>query len=84
MKAHKLTNVDLKGRTGKVRTGELNEKFGQVLLDGENDFLITAHLPEGHEPVPRDTEVLVVGGPDDEGVYVVRPLSEGGPEISNS
>lgn len=84
MKAHTLTHIDLKGRTGKVRTGEINEKFGQVQLDGDSDYLINAHLPEGHEPVGRDTEVLVIDGPNEQGLYIVRPLSEGGPEISNS
>lgn len=84
MKAHTLTHIDLKGRTGKIRTGDINEKFGQVQLDGDSDYLINAHLPEGHEPLPRHTEVLVIGGPDENGLYVVRPLDKGdAEEVSN-
>jgi hypothetical protein len=65
------------GREGSVRSKELDDRSGQVELDGDDSILLNARIPEGHAPLPRGARVLVVGEQDEKGRYLVRELASG-------
>lgn len=65
--------IALIGRTGFVRTGVIDEKYGQIVVENRGaPIVLGARIADGAEPIPRNTTVLVVSRDDSSGLYVVR------------
>lgn len=65
------------GRTGVVRSGELTEEGGQVIIEEKGDQLfLNARLMPDAPPLARGAEVLVYKYDKDSGIYYVRSLAE--------
>lgn len=70
-------NRPVVGRTGKVRSGKLTEKGGQVLIEEKGDQLfLNARLMAGSDPLERGAEVLIYKYDQESGIYYVRCLNE--------
>jgi hypothetical protein len=65
------------GRTGVVRTAQVNEREGQVEVENAGaPLLLNARIAADSAPLPRGTAVLVIRYNDSTGIYIVRPLTE--------
>jgi hypothetical protein len=65
------------GRTGVVRTAQVNEREGQVEVENAGaPLLLNARTATGSPPLPRGTSVLVIRYDDSTGLYIVRSLTE--------
>ena len=77
MKKGGVENRPVVGRTGKVRSGQLTEESGQVLVEEKGDQLfLNARLMAGSKPLPRGSEVLIYNYDQETGIYYVRTLNE--------
>ena len=64
------------GRSGKVRSHELDEQSGQVEIEEKGEvILINARLADGSEPLSQGAEVIVYDYNDERGIYYVRHLT---------
>jgi len=65
------------GRTGVVRTAQVNEREGQVEVENAGaPLLLNARIAAGSPPLSRGTSVLVIRYDDSTGLYIVRSLTE--------
>ena len=65
------------GRTGVVRTAQVNEREGQVEVENAGaPLLLNARTAAGSAPLSRGTTVLVIRYDDSTGIYIVRSLTE--------
>lgn len=68
--------ADLVGETGRVKTGQLDETFGQVEISrGGSTFLVEGRTSDG-EILKREETALVVRHDKEQGLYIVRKLKE--------
>lgn len=69
-------NRPVVGRSGKVRSHELDEQSGQVEIEEKGEvILINARLADGSEPLSQGAEVIVYDYNDERGIYYVRHLT---------
>lgn len=66
------------GRVGTVKSGTLDQKFGQIEVPHENSSptLLNSILPEHYAPLSKGDKVLVTSHNSKAKVYVVRPAEE--------
>ena len=68
------------GRKGRVRSGVLDEKSGQVEVeDPEVPLLINAHLAPGEKPLSKGDPVVVESHDRDRDTYLVKLIFESNP-----
>ncbi|WP_193212922.1 hypothetical protein [Luteolibacter marinus] len=80
LKSDDEKHVPVIGRTGIVRTAEVDERSGQVEIENAGAPLyLNARVAAGSSPLPRDAEVIVIAHDADTGVYTVRSLSADNP-----
>ncbi|MGE9268044.1 MAG: hypothetical protein ACQKBY_08100 [Verrucomicrobiales bacterium] len=63
------------GKTAVVRSGELDDKVGQVMLEhrGTTNYLI-ARVADGTASVAKGREVIIYGYDEESGLYLVKSL----------
>lgn len=63
------------GKAGIVRSGVLDQESGQVLVSHRGtDAMLNCRLPEGLDPVPRGTEVVIFHHTKADGTYLATPV----------
>ena len=64
------------GRSGTVRSHELDERSGQVEIKEKGEvLLLNARLSGGSDPLKRGDEVIVYEYDTESGIYYVKKLS---------
>lgn len=62
------------GSFGRVNTGYLDGKFGEVAIEQDGPVIVVNAITENGQKLPRDTEVKVIRFVDETGVYIVEPV----------